>query len=267
MNTILRAGVSAVVLGAAVSAQAIEGGTATSSFEHVGHGVQITEAWVLTARHVAGLDAGSTYFNGWGSATIASRYELGSGDFPLHDLALLRLATSITAPALDLLATAMSPGLLASPLPVTLASGSNQSPRGFAHIELREVIDQIDPDDDGPKPAVPVQWLLSYGSSSVPYVQSGDSGGGLFFGTVADSTGALLMGISSAQLQFDDGGFGSAFVQLASYRNWIDSTMAGDLADAQLVRWVPTPVPEPASWALALAGGLLLSAVAQRRRR
>ncbi|MDP1534368.1 MAG: hypothetical protein Q8N44_10875 [Rubrivivax sp.] len=170
---------------------------------------------------------------------MASRYEPGSGDFPLYDLALLRLAAPIAAPALDLLANEWPSGLLASALPVTITSGSNHSPRGFAHAELREVIDQIDPDDDGPKTAVPVQWLLSYGSAGAPYVQSGDSGGG----------------------------FGSAFVQLASYRSWIDGTMAGDLADAQFARWTLALVPEPASWALALAGGLLLTGIARQRRR
>jgi hypothetical protein len=254
---------------AALPAQAIVGGTPTSAFAHVSNGVQITDNWVLTARHVGKLGVGSLYHNGYGEALVASRYTLGGGAFPANDLALLRLATPISAaPTLSLLATELLPGVLATPLPVTIASGANQLPRGFAPTTLTEVVDRIDPDDAGPLGPVPVSYLLSvHGSGVRPYVQGGDSGGGLFLGTVADSSGALLLGISSAQLQdATKVPIGSAFVQLASFRGWIDSTMAADLADSQLVRWVAAPVPEPAGWALLLAGGVALAARARRCR-
>ena len=43
---------------------------------------------------------------------------------------------------------------------------------------------------------------------------------------------------------------------LAAYRGWIDQTMAGDLADNQLINWV-SAVLEPATlvlWMVGLAG-------------
>jgi hypothetical protein len=62
-----------------------------------------------------------------------------------------------------------------------------------------------------------VRWLVTYNAGkTAPYVQGGDSGGGLFWGQVKDSTGSLLMGITSAQFTFDTGQFGSGFVQLAA---------------------------------------------------
>lgn len=260
------AGLLGLLLLAAAPAQAILGGTPTTAFAHVGNGVQITDNWVLTARHVASLGVGNPYSNGFGQAPIAARYNLGTGDFPANDLALLRLAAPIAgAPALGLLATELLPGVLSVPLVATIATGRNQQPRGYAVTGITEVVDQIDPDDDGPKGLVPVNYLLSInGGGLLPIVQGGDSGGGLFLGAVADSTGALLMGISSAQLQDDQKTpIGSAFVQLSSHRSWIDSTMAGDLVDDQMALWLPSAVPEPGAWALLLAGG---AALAMRRR-
>lgn len=265
--TIRTAGLLALALLAAAPAQAIFGGTATASFAHVSNGVQITDNWVLTARHVGGLGVQALYGNGYGQAVVAARYTLGSGAFPADDLALLRLATPIAdAPTLGLLATVLPPGLLPAPLVATIATGRNQVPRGFAVTTLTEVVDAIDPDDGGPLGLVPVDYLLSTpGRGLLPIVQGGDSGGGLFLGAVADSSGALLMGITSAQLQDADlQPIGSAFVQLASVRRWIDDTMAGDLADSQVALWLPSAMPEPGGWVLLLAGGALLAA-RQRR--
>ena len=113
----------------------------------------------------------------------------------------------------------------------------------------------------------PVRWLLAYNAgNTAPYVQGGDSGGGRFWGHVNDSTGSLLMGITSAQITYDGGGFGSGFVQLAAYRSWITATMDKDLADAQGARWA-SAVPEPGTWALWLASaGLRASRRAARGR-
>lgn len=260
------AGMLGLLLLAAAPAQAILGGTPTASFAHVSNGVQITDNWVLTARHVASLGVGDPYSNGFGQAAIAARYNLGVGDFPANDLALLRLAAPIAnAPTLALLATELRPGVLSVPLAATIATGRNQQPRGFAVTGITEVVDQIDPDDGGPKGLVPVNYLLSINSGGLrPFVQGGDSGGGLFLGAVADSNGALLMGISSAQLQDDrKAPIGSAFEQLSSHRSWIDSTMAADLFDDQVALWLQSAVPEPGTWALLLAGG---AALAMRRR-
>jgi hypothetical protein len=41
--------------------------------------------------------------------------------------------------------------------------------------------------------------------------------------------------------------------------------MANDLADSQVANWVFAPVPEPAAWALLLAGGAALAGRARRR--
>lgn len=259
----------AVLLAAALPAQAIVGGTSTTDFRHVASGVQITENWVLTARHV-GLTKGGSFADGYGSALIAERYDLGGGPVLVNDLALLRLATPIAgAPALNLLSDLLPVGPLAAPLAVTIATGSNQVPRGYAFAGLAKVVDQIELKVQGVPGTYPANWLLSYNADhSAPYVEHDDSGGGLFLGHVGDSAGAVLMGISSAQLQFsaaEGGGFGSGFVQLAAYRQWIDTTLANDLADNQMVSWV-SAVPEPAGWALWLAGAVLMGGAARKRR-
>jgi hypothetical protein len=259
MTTTIRSFCTAtLLLGSGLPAQAIVGGTDTPLFGHVDSGVQVTDSWVLTARHL-GYTAGGSYGNGYGSAVIAARYDLGSGPTLVNDLALLRLASPIAAPALALLADLLPVGSPSPPLAVTIATGSNQVPRGYAFAELAEVIDQVDVGTATSPNMQPVRWLLAYNAgNSAPYVQGGDSGGGLFWGHVNDSTGSLLMGITAAQITFDGGGFGSGFVQLAAYRSWITATMDEDVADAQVARWA-SAVPEPSTWALWLAGAGLLA--------
>lgn len=262
----LRPLLTCALLAGALPAQAIVGGLSTTAFGQVDNGVQITASWVLTARHVS-FSSGS-YSNGYGSAVIAARYDLGPGPTLVNDLTLLRLATPIAAaPALDLLDEVLPVGLYSQALAVTIATGGNQSPRGYAFADMAEVVDKIDLKVNNVVGSYDVHWLLAYQPDhSAPYVQGGDSGGGLFLGHITDSTGAALMGITSAQLQDDkEKPYGSGFVQLAAYRGWIDSTMAGDLADTQMASWV-SAVPEPATWALWLAGAGLMAGNTARRR-
>ena len=104
--------------------------------------------------------------------------------------------------------------------------------------------------------------MLYNDTFTAPYVQGGDSGGGLFLGHVSTHSSPLL-GIGSAQFSdvISPGvGFASAYVQVAAYRSWIDNVMHTDLADGQTALWIGTPIPEPATWALGLAGLVALAA-------
>ncbi|WP_332289437.1 trypsin-like serine protease [Aquincola agrisoli] len=258
----LRLALSMALAGAAGQAAAIVGGTSTTAFGQVDSGVQITGNWVLTATHVA-YGVGSLYGNGYGSASVAAVYHFGEAGFPADDLTLLRLATAIDAPALALEGTVLAPDTLSAPIAVTIATGSNQWPRGYGATWLQDVWPAFDADGSGPQPAATTNWLITATATlGEPYVQPGDSGGGLFLGHVSDSSSTLL-GITSAAVTFDNGLHASAFVQLASYRAWIDATMAADPADHQQALWVSS-VPEPASCALLLAGIAVLPALRKR---
>jgi hypothetical protein len=253
---------------------AIVGGTATNDFKALGYSpfasnVQIADNWVITARHVSGT-VGDTISNFYGVTSIAAVYNFSNAAFPANDLTLLRLNTALAAPHISISSDIFAPGLLATPLDVTIASARNATPRGFGFATLREVESQTDPDDAGPLPAVTTNFLLTYGlDTNGPYVQGGDSGGALFLGHVTDQVTPLL-GITSAQLSYQDNNnitrYGSAFVQLAMYRSWIDGVMLADLADNQSALWVSS-VPEPATAALWLGGlAVLLGTVKNRSR-
>lgn len=256
-----------VALAAPAEAQDIVGGQPTQNFRAVGIGVQVSADWVVTARHAA-IGAGGTYENGYGMRTVAEVYVPDSGDFPANDFALLRLVPLATP-----VPGAFYPRLAAEPFtqgafrpqPVTIVSTANHSPRGLGLTWVTEAINTWDDDGpDGPLPFVDVNWLVSWDPNV--RLENGDSGGGLFLDHVRDNSGVLL-GLNSALLPMEDGRVGSAFVQPAAYRAWIDGIMRADLHDDQLLQWasISSPVPEPAAWALLLAGALALLPRARRR--
>ena len=240
-------------------AHAIINGAPTASFTAVGElggtsGVLIADNWVLTAAHVANsLTIGSSSFVSLdGSSLIDAIYTFSSADFPSHDIALVHLSSSldIATPLLnDLVITS---GQVASLGTLTLASAQNQSPNGYAITTAYGVTSTY---PVGDAPPVTVNWLLTNGDARV---QGGDSGSALFAGEITDSAGEVLLGIGSAFLINDDTGMaeGSAHVQVASYRNWIDATMA---SSGQQAIWASS-VPEPSSLLLCALGGLAILA-------
>ena len=256
---------------------AIQGGTSTTDFKVVGDGVQFAPNWVLTAAHV-GLSPGGSYSNGWGTSLIDTVYAPpNSGTFPFNDLKLVHLSNAINgAPVVQLSSTLwtdtafnlLNPSLNIN---VTLTTNSNQAPQGYAFGQLREFATSATVDID-PGPATNLQtgavnWLVTHQNSfTAPYVQGGDSGGGLFLGHVTDSTSPLL-GIASAQLNDINGAntYASAYVSVASYRTWIDDMMLLNDKDMQVALWTATPVPEPATWAMWLAGVVALTAAKRRK--
>jgi hypothetical protein len=252
---------------AALPAQAITNSTPTTTFQAVGYfGVQVAPDWVLTVNHVAGTfyPSGTPYNNGFGDRVVIDRFDApGAGPFPANDLTLLRLAPS-AAPAfyLQISSDLYASGPL-SPFNVTIVSAANTaSARAYGFTAVSEFATLLDPDDAGPLTPVTVNYLISYDTSV--YVQGGDSGGGLFLGHVSDGTSPLL-GLSSALLTDDNNNpTGSAFVQLAAYRPWIDATLAAAAGNTQAIQWV-SAVPEPASLLLFVAGAAAVGAMVRRR--
>jgi Trypsin len=221
---------------------------------------------VLTAKHL-GFTAGTSYFaNGYGNSLVKAVYTAGPG-YLTDDLMLLRLNDPLSgAPVVSLSSTVWS-DTTSLAMPVTMTSNSNPSanPRAYGHSTVTQYASTFDIDDNPGTPNMSTHWLIATSAlSGPPYVQGGDSGGGLFFGHVLDSH-APLLGIASALLSDTaQTQFASAFVSVAAYRSWIDTTMLNDSTDAQLATWVSTPVPEPTGWTLALIG--LLSAAGVRPR-
>lgn len=240
-------------------AHAITNGTPTTSFTAVGElgstsGVLITDNWVLTAAHVAGsLTVGSSSFVSLGgSSLIDAVYTFASSGFPSNDIALVHLSTAldIATPFLnDLVITSSKVASLGT---LTMASAQNQAPNGRATTTAHDVTTTYAVDDGAP---VTVNWLLTQGQA---LLQGGDSGSALFAGEASDSAGEVLLGIASAVTINDGSGIAesSAYVQVASYRSWIDATMA---SSGQQAVWVSS-VPEPSALLLCALGGLAILA-------
>lgn len=240
-------------------AHAITNGTPTNSFSAVGElggtsGVLIADNWVLTAAHVANsLTVGSSSFVSLeGSSLIDAIHTFSSAGFPSNDIALVHLSTSldIAPPFLnDLVITSSQVATLGT---LTMASAQNQSPNGYATTTAYDATLTYPVDNSAP---VTVNWLLTQGQS---LVQGGDSGSALFAGQATDSAGEVLLGIASAVLLNDATGLaeGSAYVQVANYKDWIDATMA---SSGQQATWVSS-VPEPSSLLLCALGGLAILA-------
>jgi V8-like Glu-specific endopeptidase len=243
----------------ALPAHAIINGTPTTSFSAVGElggtsGVLIADNWVLTAAHVANsLTAGASSFVSLeGSSLIDAIYTFSSSGFPSHDIALVHLSTSLEIATPFLNDKAITSSQLPSLGTLTMASAQNQSPNGYATTTAYGVTSTFATDAGD---NATVNWLLTGGSARV---QGGDSGSALFTGEVTDSAGEVLLGIASAVIINDDTGIaeGSAYVQVASYRSWIDATMA---SSGQQAIWVSS-VPEPSSLLLCALGGLAILA-------
>lgn len=245
-------------------AHALEGGTATSNFAVVGEiggtsGVLITDNWVLTAAHVAkSVSPGSSTFSSSLGTSVIDQVVLFSNEgFPGNDIALVRLSTSISGEHAVLNDTVILNSQVSTLGPLTAASAQNQQPNGYVSTTATAatITDEIDSGLNT------VNWLLTQGGT----VQGGDSGSALFLGQVTDSNGAVLLGIASALISFDDGSPSlSGYVQVSAYKSWIDTTLS--TYGTQQANWV-SAVPEPSLPVLVIVGGLMAAAMARRGQR
>lgn len=250
-------GISALSLG---SAHAITNATNTTQFAAVGElgalsGVLVANNWVLTAAHVVkDLVANPTalsFTTSAGTSFADSIYMHPSPDgFPENDIALVRLAAPINAPLPWLYDTVLPNGTVRTSSgigTVTMVSPQNALPSASATGSANRVMRTYT--DSSNLTTYTTNWLVVTGSS---HVESGDSGSALFNGVRSDTPASTLLGVASAQLTETNGSTSSAYVLVANYKDWINTTMA---PSGQQVLWL-SAIPEPGTF-WTMAAGLL----------
>jgi hypothetical protein len=246
-------------------AQALTNGVSTDSFTALGEiagasGVLISANWVLTAAHVANnVSLGTGYFeSNSGASLIDAVYTVSTDGFPGNDLALIHLASALNTSAVPVLNDAVIKAVQVPSLgTLTMASAQNGTPQSTAKTQAAGVQTNYTTDTGA---RLTVNWLLTSGASQVA---GGDSGSALFKGAVSDSQGALLIGIASAALSNPTGAPESAYVQVASYKAWIDATMS---ASGQRATWI-SAVPEVSTLPMMLLGLAGIGWLNQRKQR
>lgn len=243
-------------------AHALRGSETSSDFAWVGtlstggDGVLVAPNWVLTAAHVA--RTGGSFQTNAGSAPVAAIFKAGTLGFPDDDLALLYLGSALDVEIFPAIAGAvLSPGDALAYGAVTLVAAQDAMTRQYVYSSLVTAFPEVTTDDG----VTHSTWYAVAGSrtDTLPLLQGGDSGSGLFSGHLGAGDDPTLMGIASATCNTRY----SCFVQPAAYRAWIDSTMS---TSGQNLQWTLAPVPEPAAWALLTVGLALIGAARGRNR-